>query len=1027
MLSKLQNMSIGAKLPIIISLLIVASITGLSYFSYQSMRSTLEEEAGSKLEGIAQLQVQTLEQMLAEIERDIQLQAGSPGVVGAMSAFARAYQWIGDPASELQQIYITDNPNGTDEKAAMTAADNGTFYDAAHRQYHPAFHGLRDAMGYQDIFLIDDEGNIIYSVSKGVDFATNLLSGPWKDTGLADVFRRANQAAPDGGSAFADFAPYGAAADLPASFIARPVFGNDGDRIGVVAFTIPTERLNSAVSSTAGLGESGTAFVIGGDHLYRTDTPKSEVNDALTTRLDADVVNRALAGEQGLGLFNDSWGNEVYGYYAPINFGGVTWGMIVEQSTDELFAAVGKTLRVQMIQGAILLAAAIAIGIVVSRGIAMPLRRLSGSVAEISAGNYDAEVASQDRGDEIGQIASALESFRAVLADAEEDARDAAFKGAAYGASASPMMLTDLEHKVLTVNPAFEKLVETAADDIATKVPGFDPAAIVGHHLDLFKGLFGSSVAALLDPAVLPKHLKIDAGDTSLELFAGLVRGRDGEPIGYALEWSDRTEEIRNETTLEALDKNLCRALICVEGSIKTVNKTFCEAVGMDEGHLLERSATKMVSYDDSEGKQSEMWSDLRSGRSVLGRFAVKSEDGSTRILEGSISPVPNQHGEPSGFILMGGDVTEARAEIEAADERRKAMAADQARVVDGLRVCLERVAEGDLTAMLDTPFPMEYEQLREDFNRAVTRLQDAMQNVVANASQIREEASDISSAVDALSKRTESQAATLQQTAAALDELTASVKSASDGAQQAENVVKDARGNAENSGSVVREAVEAMKEIETSSQEISKITSLIDDIAFQTNLLALNAGVEAARAGDAGRGFAVVASEVRELAQRSQEAASRINNLITASGNHVKRGVSLVDATGKALKGIVESVIDISGHVGQIAQASVEQAGGLQEINSSVNQLDQATQHNAAMAEETTAASQLLAQEATRLTDTTKQFKVGDTAVLASGRSPKVAPAALAPKPAKAAGSPASFDGSAALKTDFDSDWGDF
>jgi methyl-accepting chemotaxis protein len=252
------------------------------------------------------------------------------------------------------------------------------------------------------------------------------------------------------------------------------------------------------------------------------------------------------------------------------------------------------------------------------------------------------------------------------------------------------------------------------------------------------------------------------------------------------------------------------------------------------------------------------------------------------------------------------------------------------------------------------------------------------MQAVGENAEAISAGSKQISSAAGDLSKRTEQQAASIEETAAALEEITTTVADSSRRADHAGKLVADTRGNAEQSGEIVRKAIAAMGQIEGSSKEISNIIGVIDDIAFQTNLLALNAGVEAARAGEAGKGFAVVAQEVRELAQRSAKAAKEIKALINTSGEQVKTGVQLVGQTGQALEQIVRQVHEIDINVSAIVEAAKEQATGLKEINTAVNVMDQGTQQNAAMVEESTAASHNLAREAAALFSLIGQFQVG-------------------------------------------------
>ena len=369
------------------------------------------------------------------------------------------------------------------------------------------------------------------------------------------------------------------------------------------------------------------------------------------------------------------------------------------------------------------------------------------------------------------------------------------------------------------------------------------------------------------------------------------------------------------------------------------------------------------------------------------------------RLANGDLSVEPPHAGRQDEIGMMARALTafrraavERMAELEANDERariesereametrRAAAERDQKSVVEGLALGLTRLSEGDLSFRLRETFSPEYERLRNDYNAALDRLEQTMRTVREAASGIHTGTEEISHASDDLSRRTEHQAASLEETAAALDEVTATVRKAAQGAIDAREAAEAASGEAERSGAIIIETTAAMGAIETSSSEIGQIIGVIDEIAFQTNLLALNAGVEAARAGEAGKGFAVVASEVRALAQRSAEAAKEIKALISASNEHVQRGVILVGQTGDTLQRIIERVAGVNALVAEIAASAREQSTALAGVNSAINQMDQVTQQNAAMVEETTAASHALAQQATGLASLIARFRLGE------------------------------------------------
>ena len=333
---------------------------------------------------------------------------------------------------------------------------------------------------------------------------------------------------------------------------------------------------------------------------------------------------------------------------------------------------------------------------------------------------------------------------------------------------------------------------------------------------------------------------------------------------------------------------------------------------------------------------------------------------------------------QPDGTTIRAcGSLTNVNDEM-LLKERMEREAASDGATVNALAEGLSELARGNLAHRITTDFAVKAAALRSDFNETAATLQETLQAVSVAASGILSGSSEISTASNDLSRRTEQQAASLEETAAALDQITANVTNSSKRTDEARSVALQANSSAAQSGKVVANAVDAMHRIEQSSKEISNIIGVIDEIAFQTNLLALNAGVEAARAGDAGKGFAVVAQEVRELAQRSAKAAKEIKDLIRNSSVEVQSGVKLVSDTGEALKTIEGYIVAINQHMDAIATSAREQSVGLAEVNTAVNQMDQVTQQNAAMVEESNAACASLAGEAGRLSQLIARFQLG-------------------------------------------------
>lgn len=339
-----------------------------------------------------------------------------------------------------------------------------------------------------------------------------------------------------------------------------------------------------------------------------------------------------------------------------------------------------------------------------------------------------------------------------------------------------------------------------------------------------------------------------------------------------------------------------------------------------------------------------------------------------------------------TGIVVAGierndeiGVMARAMEVFRLAGEDRETATRDRAAAIEALSTALSRLVEKNLEHRIDDAFPGDYERLRRDYNAAVQSLSGALRSVRVGASSLAGSINEIRASADDLSRRNEHQAQRVADSVTAMRAVTAGVRETAQGAAEAQAAIEGVHGEASEGGVVVREAVEAMAAIEQSASEISQIINVIDGIAFQTNLLALNAGVEAARAGEAGKGFAVVATEVRALAQRSAAAAQDIKALITTSGEQVATGVELVGRTGDKLGGIVERIAGISTLVTEIADTVAQQAGNLDQINTAFAEMDRMTQQNAAMVEQSSAATGTLSAEAERLRQLMREFKTRD------------------------------------------------
>lgn len=408
----LKNVNIGVKLPIVTGLLVAFTIAAMSIANAFFTSGIITENAHRKLETAGGLNTKRIETLLNNIDRDIRLKAADPATSTALIALADGFNSLENASEVLQRVYIKENTFPPSEKDQLVKADTGSSYGFIHAIYHPAFDRLQDEMDYYDVFLFDTAGNLVYSVFKENDFATNMINGPWAASGLAEAYRLAAEKDQNAGSVFVDFAPYAPSADAPAAFIARPVFDDQGTRLGVLAYQMPIGRLTAAAGGLEGLGASADGFIVGENGYMLTNSSQSEIDDTLVTPVQHQAITDALAGRQTVFNATGIFDQDVMGFAGPVEFLGTTWVAVVQQDRSELFAGLWTALTRALVLAAAVLGGVSLVSVYFSRSISRPVEKLTKAVNDVAEGQLETVVPGTERRDEIGELARKTEIFR---------------------------------------------------------------------------------------------------------------------------------------------------------------------------------------------------------------------------------------------------------------------------------------------------------------------------------------------------------------------------------------------------------------------------------------------------------------------------------------------------------------------------------------------------------------------------------------------------------------------------------------
>lgn len=552
----------------------------------------------------------------------------------------------------------------------------------------------------------------------------------------------------------------------------------------------------------------------------------------------------------------------------------------------------------------------------------------------------------------------------------------------------------DMDGTILKANDLFLKTLDYRLDDI------------VGQHHSLFAG---PAVAA--SPEYRQFWEKLNRGEFHsgeykrygkngkevwLQATYNPIIGPDGKPfkvVKYATDvTASKLENADYLGQIEAINRSQAVVQFNMDGTLISANDLFLKTMGYTLDEIQGKPHRLFVEPDEAESAEyRQFWQNLNQGQFDSGEYKRIGKGGKTVWLQASYNPILDLNGKPFKVVKYAADIT---AEKNQATQTL-------AQIFSEVSNVMNQMSSGDLTHKITGQYDGIYQDCKNAINDTLDKLSEIFSQINQSAEIINNTSKEIASGNNNLSHRAEQQAANLQETAASMEELTATVKKNADNAQEANKVAENAKTLAEKGGDVVKAAIDAMAEINASSNKIADIISVIDEIAFQTNLLALNASVEAARAGDQGRGFSVVASEVRNLAKRSATAARESKELIHNSMQKVRTGRDFVNQTGTALNDIVDSVKKVGDLISMIASASAEQSSGISQINQAVTQMDELTQQNAALAEEASAASVSMSDLSSNMIEQLAFFKLHDTPPPRPAANPHPKPRASAkPEP---------------------------
>lgn len=642
--TRIDNIRIAKKLTVSFILIITLVGCAIGLLAYTEAKQTLKYQEEKTYFALVNSRHATLTDYLTSISQDLTSMAVNPATHQALTAFTAAWNKMGDnPTAALQQAYIEDNPNPLGEKHKLNVANTQSAYDAVHRIHHPWLRTFLEEKGYYDVFLIEPQGDLVYTVFKELDFATNLNTGEWKDTDLANAFRAAQQA-PQGEQVFFDFQPYAPSHGAAASFIATPIFDAQGQRLGVLVFQMPTDRINHLMQVAEGMGETGETYIVGSDNLMRSDSRFSTESTILKTKVTGETILSALAGKTGAQFVLDYRGVPVLSAYKPLTFSGTTWAVLAEIDQAEILRPLQTLAWGMALTVAICIALASFIGYKIANGIARPVNHITAAVNQLAAGDTSQKVPWTTRQDEIGIMARALTQIQ----------------GAAIEAMRLKTMVDNMPVNVMMADP--QTLDITYANKLTVEtlrglqehlpVPVDD---LVGTCLDVFHKHPEHQRKLLANPDNLPHQARITLGDDILFLNIYPIFDGAGAYMSAMLTWSVVTEERRignealevTKVAIAASQEVLAVATRMVTGTEESSKRTVAMAELANQ--TLDRITSVAAATEELSGSVDSVESQVIRSSEVANSAVDKAAEANERV--GSLKEAANKIGNVISLI----------------------------------------------------------------------------------------------------------------------------------------------------------------------------------------------------------------------------------------------------------------------------------------------------------------------------------------------------------------------------------------